>query len=76
MRSDWLEGQGLVVQVSGGTLTRDKAASTRQSTPNLNQRDNRVDTISRAGLDALLFFSQIAIAIRDHVIGKSDRTQP
>jgi len=54
---------GLVVQVSGGTLTRNKAASTRQSTPNLNLRENRVDTIFRAGLDALLFFSQIALRL-------------
>jgi hypothetical protein len=65
-------------QESGGpSLGRNpgaqKAASTRQSTPNPNSRENRVDTIFGAGLTALLFFSQSIIMIADHVIGKSDR---
>jgi hypothetical protein len=36
---------------------RAQAASTRQSRSNPNFRGNRVDTIFRAGLAALLFFS-------------------
>jgi len=43
-----------VVQVSGGALTR-KSSVARQPTSNSN-RENRVDTISRAGHATLLFF--------------------
>src|SRR5258708_17509942 len=55
--SGWPQGQSLVVQVSGGAR-RAQAASTRQSRSNPNFRGNRVDTIFRAGLRALLFFSR------------------
>ena len=53
--SGWPRGSSLVVQVSGGAW-RAQAASPRQSKSNPNFRGNRVDTIFRAGLDALLFF--------------------
>jgi hypothetical protein len=69
------QGQSLVVQVSGGTLTRNKQRHPAKSTTNRNLRENRVDTIFGAGLGALLFFSPTPITIADHVIGKSNRAK-
>ena len=49
------QGGSLVVQVSGGTLARTSSVAPSIKIKS-NLRGNRVDTIFRAGLRALLFF--------------------
>jgi hypothetical protein len=79
--SDWPQGHRLVVQVSGGTLTRKSSVTPLINTKSESAGKYRVDTIFRAGLVALLFFCRILISFRtpiaipDHVIAKSDRAQ-
>ena len=53
--SGWPQGRSLVVQVSGGALTRTSSVNPSIKIKS-NFRENRVDTILRAGLPALLFF--------------------
>jgi hypothetical protein len=53
--SGWPQGRSLVVQVSGGALTRTSSVNPSIKIKS-NFRGNRVDTIFRAGLPALLFF--------------------
>jgi hypothetical protein len=53
--SGWPQGRSLVVQVSGGALTRTSSVNPSIKIKS-NFRENRVDTIFRAGLPALLFF--------------------
>jgi hypothetical protein len=56
LASGSLQGGSLVVQVSGGTLTRKKQRHPAKLTPNLNSRENRVDTIFGAGQTPCSFF--------------------
>src|SRR3981081_1103909 len=53
--SGWPQGRSLVVQVSGGALARTSSVNPSIKIKS-NFRGNRVDTIFRAGLLALLFF--------------------
>jgi hypothetical protein len=53
--SGWPRGSSLVVQVSGGALARTSSVNPSIKIKS-NFRGNRVDTIFRAGLRALLFF--------------------
>src|ERR1700756_5664805 len=55
-------GLSLVVQVSGGALARTSSVAPPIKI-NSKLRDNRVDTISRAGLTALLFFAMAYVRI-------------
>jgi hypothetical protein len=71
--SGWPQGQSLVVQVSGGAR-RAQAASTRQSRSNPNFGESRVDTIFRAGLSALLFFS--GVIAQSDVLGDRQDQKP
>jgi hypothetical protein len=68
----------LVVQVSGGTLTRTSSVTPPIKTKS-NLREQRVDTIFGAGLRALLFFMKNEIsAIRGcprHDLQQSDPTE-
>ena len=75
LNAEWVARLALVVQVSGGTLTR-----TMQRHPANQQQiqirgNNRVDTIFGAGLDALLFFSSIPLfRIRNHAMRRCDES--
>jgi hypothetical protein len=69
-----LEGGSLVVQVSGGTLTRKSSVNPPTNTKSeFAGKQGRHNFWSRA--NALLFFSQSIIMIADHVIGKSNRSE-
>src|SRR6266480_1645058 len=52
----WSQGRSLVVQVSGGALARTSSVAPSIKIKSKFSGKNRVDTIFRAGLSALLFF--------------------
>ena len=72
------ERLSLVVQVSGGALTRTSSVASTIKIKSTFSRKLRVDTIFRAGLSALLFFLNFVFkTITNHNDGivESDRTK-
>src|SRR6478735_6017809 len=72
--SGWPRGSSLVVQVSGGALTRTSSVASTIKIKSKFSRKLRVDTIFGAGLSALLFFFE-TIAHRNDGIAKSYRAK-